>query len=70
MTIFQGMGRRTTKMHITFSMGNGIPNIALKFSPQKNPYWLNESQKTSFEDIFCPIFVVLLDRLFWKQSVQ
>ncbi len=26
MTIFQGIGRRMTKINITFSMGNGIPN--------------------------------------------
>ncbi len=35
MTIFQRMGCWTTKMSITFSMGNGIPNTALKFFPQK-----------------------------------
>ncbi len=35
MTIFQKTGDRTTKMNITFSMGNGVPNTVLKFFPQK-----------------------------------
>ncbi len=35
MTIFQRMGCLTTKMNITFSMGNRVPNTALKFFPQK-----------------------------------
>ncbi len=35
MTIFQGMGHRTIKMNVTFSMGNGSPNTVLKFFPQK-----------------------------------
>ncbi len=33
--IFEGKGRRTTKMNITFSMGNGAPNTVLKFFLQK-----------------------------------
>ncbi len=41
-------------MYITFSIGNGVPNMALKFFPQKTPYQLNESQKTSFEAHFPP----------------
>ncbi len=45
MTIFQGMGCRMTKMNITFSMRNGVPNTALKFFPEKSPYRRNESQK-------------------------
>ncbi len=48
-------------------MENGVPNMALKFFPQKPPYPLNESQKTSFGGTFCPILVVLLDRLFPKK---
>ncbi len=54
MTIFQGMGCRTTKMNITFSMGNGIPNTAFNFFPQKPPNRLNESQKTSSGEHFPP----------------
>ncbi len=67
MTIFQGMGRRMTKMNTIFSMGNGVPNTALKFFPQKSPYSLNESQKTNFGGTFSPISVVLLDPLFPKK---
>ncbi len=29
------MGRRKTKVNVTFSMGNGVPNIVLKFFRQK-----------------------------------
>ncbi len=47
-------------MNITFSMGNGVTNTALKFFPPKTPYRLNESQKTSFGG---RLSVVLLDRL-------
>ncbi len=54
-------------MNITFSIGNGVRNTALKFFPQKTPYWLNESQKTSFGGTFSLISVVLLDRLFSKK---
>ncbi len=68
MTIFQGVGRRTTKMNITFSMGNVASNTALKFFSLKIPYWLNESQKTSFGVTFSRISVVLLDRLFPKKN--
>ncbi len=70
MTIFQGMGCRTTKINITFSMGNGVLNTALKFFYQKTPYWLNESQKINFGATFSPISVVLLDRLFPKNRVH
>ncbi len=38
MTIFQGMRCRTTKMNITFSMRNGVSNMALKFFSQKPPH--------------------------------
>ncbi len=38
MTIFEGKGRRTTKMNTTFSVGNGVPNTVSKFFPQKNLY--------------------------------
>ncbi len=48
MTIYQGMGRWTTKVNITFSVGNGVPSTTLKFFPQKTSYQMNESQKTSF----------------------
>ncbi len=68
MTIFQGMVCWTTKMNIIFSMGNGVPNMALKFFPQKPPYGLNESQETSFEGTFSPISVVRLDWLFPKKK--
>ncbi len=69
-TIFQGMGCRTTKMNITFFMGNGVLNTALKFFPQKPPYRLNESQKTSFGDTFSLISVVLLDLFQKKKKVS
>ncbi len=69
MTIFQEMGSRMIKMNITFFMGNGVPNTALKVFPQKPPYWQNESQKNSFEGTFSPVSVVLLDQLFPKQRV-
>ncbi len=35
--MFQGMGCRTIKMNITFSMGNKVPNTALKFFAQNPP---------------------------------
>ncbi len=54
MTIFQGMGCWTTNTNITFSMGNGVPNKALIFFPQKSLNRLNESQKTSFGGTFSP----------------
>ncbi len=57
----------TTKMNITFSMGNGAPITALKFFPQKSPYRLNESKKICFGGTFSPISVVLLDQLFTKK---
>ncbi len=65
--IFWGVGRQMTKMNITFSLGNGVLNTALKLFPQKNPHRLNESQKTSFGGTFSPILAVLLDRLFPKE---
>ncbi len=68
MTIFQGMWCPTTKMNVTFSMENGVLNTALRCFTQKIPYWLNESQKTSFGGAFSPISVVLLDRLFPKKT--
>ncbi len=34
MTIFEGTRRRTTKMIITFSVGNVVPNTAFKFCLQ------------------------------------
>ncbi len=37
MTIPEGTGRRTTKKNIMFSVGNGVPNIAFKLFPQKDP---------------------------------
>ncbi len=41
---FSGNGSRwMTKMNITFSVGNGIPNTNLKLFPRKSSYWLNES---------------------------
>ncbi len=55
MTIFQEIECRTIKMDVTFSVGNGVPNMALKFFPQKRPYWLNDSQKTSFGEHFLHI---------------
>ncbi len=44
-SIFQEMRCRTTKVNITFSIWNGVPNTTLKFFPEKTPYRLNESQK-------------------------
>ncbi len=38
MTIFQVIGCPMTKMNITFSMGNGVPSMALKFFPQRTPH--------------------------------
>ncbi len=68
MTIFQRMECWMTKMIITFSMGNGVPNTALKFFLQKPPYWLNESPKKRFWGTFSPMSVVLLDRLFPRKK--
>ncbi len=50
----------------TFSMRDGILNIALKFFPQKSPHRLNESEKPGFGGTFFSISVVLLGRLFTK----
>ncbi len=47
-TIFEETGRWTPKMNVTFSMGNGVPNIVSEFFPRKSPYWLSESGKTGF----------------------
>ncbi len=54
MTIFEetGGGMLMTKINITFSMGNGLPNTVFKFFPQKHLYRLNESQKTYFGAYF------------------
>ncbi len=60
MTIFQGTGRRMTKMNKTFSMGDGVSNTASKCFPQKSLYRLNESQKTSLRGIFSLTLGVLL----------
>ncbi len=54
--------RRMTKMYITFSVGNGIPNTVCKQSTR-----LNESRKSGFEGTFSPTSVVLLSRLFPKR---
>ncbi len=35
MTIFQGIGCRTTKLNTTFSMGNGVPNMAFEIFSSK-----------------------------------
>ncbi len=51
MTFFQGKGCRMTKMSITFSV-RIVPNDVLKFFPFKNPYRLNENQKTYLGHIF------------------
>ncbi len=70
MVIFQGIGCRTTKKNITFSLGNEIPNAALKFFPQKTTYRLKETKKIIFGGTFYPISVVLLDRLFPKKKKE
>ncbi len=54
MTIFHGIECQTTKMNITFSMGNGLPNMPLQIFPETPPYRLNDSQKTSFGAHFPP----------------
>ncbi len=54
MTIFEGKRRQTTKINITFSMGNEVSNIVLTCFLQKGSYRLNESQKTGFEAHFPP----------------
>ncbi len=66
MTIFEVMGRQLTKMNITFSEGNGVPNTVLELFPQTNPYHLTQTRKTGFGGMFSPISVVLLGRLFPK----
>ncbi len=48
MTVFERMGRRITKINITFSAENGVRNAVFKFFPLKNSYRLNGSQKTGF----------------------
>ncbi len=68
MTIVQGMGFRAPKMNITFSRGNGMPNMASKLKKKKTPYGLNESPKTSFGKTFSPISVVEWDRLLSKKK--
>ncbi len=60
MTNFQGKERRTTKISITFSAGNAVPNTIFKFCPQKTPYRLNENRKIGFGSTLSPIPVVLL----------
>ncbi len=46
---FSGKGASDDKNeYITFSMGNGVPNIVLKFFLQKSSYQLNEGQKAGF----------------------
>ncbi len=52
MTIFLGNVVLDDKNEYNFSMGNGVPNNALKFFPQKPSYWLNKTQKTSFDGTF------------------
>ncbi len=42
------------KNEYNFSIGNGVPNTALKFFSQKTPYRLNESQKNSLGAHFLP----------------
>ncbi len=66
MTIFEGKGCWTTKINIAFSMGNGVPNIVLKFFLRKSSYQPNESQKPVFKSTFSPISVVLLGQLLPK----
>ncbi len=65
-TIFEGKERRNTKMNITFSVGNGVPNTFLSFFFRKYHNQLNENRKIGFETTFSPISVILSDRLFLK----
>ncbi len=65
-TIFEGMGRRTTKMNITFSLGNRVPNTVFKVFSPKTPYRPTSTRKTGFGGTFSPISVVLMGRLFPK----
>ncbi len=55
MTIFERTGRRTTKINTTLSVKNGALNAVFKFFPPKTPHWLNESQKTGFEEHQSPL---------------
>ncbi len=66
MTIFEGKGRRTTKINAIIFWGNKLPNTDFKFFPQKKPYHLTRTQKTGFGGTFSPISVVLSGRLFPK----
>ncbi len=68
MTIFRRMGCRTTKINITFSMGNGVPNTAWKFFPQKPPYSWMKAKKLVLGAHFPPISLVLVYRLFPKNK--
>ncbi len=52
MTIFLGMWHRMTKMNIMFSMGNGVPNTAMKLFPQKPHTGLMKAKKTVLGYIF------------------
>ncbi len=63
-TIFQGIGCRTSKIIITFSMNYRI--LFWSFFLKKSPYRLNESKKTCFGGPFSLILVVLLSHLFPK----
>ncbi len=65
-TIFEGKERRTTKMNITFFVGNVVPDTVLKVFPQKIPCRLNENQKTGFGGTFSLLSMVLCGRLFPK----
>ncbi len=41
-TIFRGMGRRTTKMReLSFCIGNEVPNTVFKFLYPKNWFWVH-----------------------------
>ncbi len=53
-TIFEGMGRRTTKMNITFFWKNGVSNTVFKFFSQKIQCRLTETRKTGFGVHFPP----------------
>ncbi len=68
MTIFEGKGRPMTRMNVTFSVSNGVPNTVFKFFPQKHPCRLNESQKTDFGATFSPS-AVLFYWLFPKSCI-
>ncbi len=66
MTIFEGRGRRMTKMNITFFGGNEVPNTFLKLFFQKTLHRLTWTGKTGFGGTFSLISVDLLRRLFPK----